>query len=73
MTSNQYNQLNQYGTMPGLPGQNQNQMQYGGIAGVQDNNAPDQSADTTTKPPKIRKPLESYFFNDSIQIGRAHV
>ena len=65
MTSNNYNQINQYGTMPGLQGQNQNQMQYGGIAGVQDNNAPDQSADTTTRPPKIRKPLESYFFDDS--------
>lgn len=45
-------------------------MQYGSIGGVQDNDAPEEEADTTKKPPKIRKPLESYFFNDSIRAGR---
>ena len=65
ITSNQ--NRNQYGTLPGLNNQNQNQMQYGSIGGVQDNDAPEEEADTTKKPPKIRKPLESYFFNDSIR------
>ena len=55
----------QYGTMPGLAGQNQSQMQYGSIGGVVDNNATAQQTDTTQKKPKIRKPLESYFFDDS--------
>ena len=50
--------------MPGLNDRNPNQIQYGNIGGVVDNNAP-QEADTTQKPPKIRKPLESYFFDDS--------
>ena len=65
ITSNQ--NRNQYGTLPGLNNQNQNQMQYGSIGGVQDNDAPEEEADTTKKPPKIRKPLESYIFNDSIR------
>lgn len=39
----------QYGTMPGLAGQNQSQMQYGSIGGVVDNNATAQQTDTTQK------------------------
>lgn len=42
----------------------QNQIQYGAPSGTIDNNAPQQKADSTKKP-KIRKPLESYFFDDS--------
>ena len=64
LNMNDYNLRNQYGTMPGLNDQNPNQIQYGNIGGVVDNNA-SQEADTTQKPPKIRKPLESYFFDDS--------
>ena len=64
LNMNDYDLRNQYGTMPGLNDQNPNQIQYGNIGGVVDNNAP-QEADTTQKPPKIRKPLESYFFDDS--------
>ncbi len=56
----------QYGTLPGLAGQNQSQMQYGNIGGTVDNNATTgQQTDTTKKEAKIRKPLESYFFDDS--------
>lgn len=64
LNMNDYDLRNQYGTMPGLNDQNPNQIQYGNIGGVVDNNAP-QEADMTQKPPKIRKPLESYFFDDS--------
>ena len=64
LNMNDYDLRNQYGTMPGLNDRNPNQIQYGNIGGVVDNNAP-QEADTTQKPPKIRKPLESYFFDDS--------
>ena len=60
LNMNDYDLRNQYGTMPGLNDRNPNQIQYGNIGGVVDNNAP-QEADTTQKPPKIRKPLESYF------------
>ena len=59
------NNNNRYSAMPGLYG-NQNQMQYGAAGGVVDNNAP-QKTDTTAEKPKIRKPLESYFFNDSLR------
>ena len=41
----------------------QNQIQYGAPSGTIDNNAPQQKADSTKKP-KIRKPLESYFYDD---------
>lgn len=44
----------------GLNDQNPNQIQYGNIGGVVDNNAP-QEADTTQKPPKIRKPAGVLF------------
>ena len=36
-------------------------------AGYRTTTPPEEEADTTKKPPKIRKPLESYFFNDSIR------
>ena len=52
LNMNDYDLRNQYGTMPGLNDQNPNQIQYGNIGGVVDNNAP-QEADTTQKPPKI--------------------
>lgn len=41
---------------------------YGNVPGVVDNNAPKEDADTVTKPPKVRKPLESYFFDDSTRV-----
>ena len=50
ITSNQ--NRNQYGTLPGLNNQNQNQMQYGSIGGVQDNDAPEEEADTTKNRPR---------------------
>lgn len=45
----------------------QTQMQYGAQSGVVDHNAQEQPADTTKQEPKIRKPLESYFFGDSLR------
>ncbi|MDD3107945.1 MAG: hypothetical protein PHV49_01865, partial [Alistipes sp.] len=60
------NNTRQYGTVPGMNSQNQNQMQYGNLGGVTDNNE-DGTADTTKKKPKVRKPLESYFFDDSVR------
>ena len=45
----------------------QNQMQYGAVGGTVDNNATDQKKDTTKKR-KPRKPLESYFFDDSTRM-----
>lgn len=45
----------------------QNQMQYGAVGGTVDNNATEQKRDTT-KQRKPRKPLESYFFDDSTRM-----
>ena len=53
LNMNDYDLRNQYGTMPGLNDQNPNQIQYGNIGGVVDNNAP-QEADTTQKPKQLR-------------------
>ena len=56
----------------GISRQNeQNQMQYGNIPGVVDNNADTVSQDTVAKAPRIRKPLESYFFSDSLRVKRS--
>lgn len=43
------------------------QIQYGNIPGVIDNDAPPVE-DTVSKPPRVRRPLESYFFNDSMRV-----
>lgn len=67
MSPNEYNQQNQFSTMPGLTNRDPNQMQYGNPGGVVDNNADPQADTTGKKPPKVRKPLESYLFNDSIR------
>ncbi len=47
----------------------QNQIQYGAGAGTVDNNGEEEQprSDTTKKPPRVRKPLESYFFDDSLR------
>ena len=50
----------------------QNSIQYGNVPSVVDNENPEDTT-TTQKPPKIRKPLESYFFNDSMRVRQNFV
>lgn len=40
------------------------------LVGVPDYNNENENQDTTTKPPRIRKPLESWYFDDSIRKAR---
>lgn len=49
-----------------------NDIPVGSIPAVVDNNAPP-VADTTSRPPRIRKPLESYFFGDSLRARSSFV
>lgn len=51
----------------GNSGLQHSEMQYGAPSGTVDNDAEEQRADTTKKAPRVRKPLESYFFNDSLR------
>lgn len=52
--------------LPGIENRNSNQLQFGNIPRVQDNNE-DTTGQNKPKPPKFRKPLESYLFDDSLR------
>ena len=56
----------------GISNNQQSQMPYGNVPGVVDNNAQPEDS-TKTKPPKPKKPLESYFFNDSMRVRPSFV
>ncbi len=51
----------------GINNNEQEEIQYGVSSGTIDNNAPEEKADSTKKE-RIRKPLESYFFDDSTRM-----
>lgn len=43
---------------------------YGDVTGLVDQNPDETPEDTVKKPPRIRKPLESYFFPDSVRANQ---